>query len=597
MDRANALVRSTGAPELKAPAAEQQVAEALSLNAQHLRTLHDNTEALFDPFGVLAPLTHAHMSWLLHPQEFAERWTRFSTEFVTLQMHTLARLGGCGGADFVRPQDDDTRFSDRVWTDEAQWDLLKQWYLFTTRQIEDALFETPGLSPKERRRAAFWWRKYLNAVAPTNFLPTNPIAIRKAIESKGESLKRGYELFMQDVQAGTVRMTDPEDFKVGHNLATTPGAVVFRNRLLELIHYAPVAVEVHRTPILIVTPWINKFYVLDLNPKKSMVQFLLKQGFDVYITSWKNPGADMAEVRFDDYLAEGVDAAVGAAREVSGAEKVHTVGYCIGGTLLATYMAWLNRKHAKREDVPVSSWTLLTTLVDFQSPGDIEVFIDEGGVRWLCDMMQKRGYLDGREMAASFRLLRSNSLIWNYVVHSWLYGERPAPFDVLYWNMDTTRMPYRMHEFYLREMYLKNNLVKGGALTIAGEPIDLANIHQPLYDVAAEDDHIAPWRQTFKINGYVTSPKRFVLSTSGHILGIVNPPAKPPKRRYWIGAAHRGQAADHWRAQAEERQGSWWEDWTAWLSAHCGPLGAPPPLATAEHPKLADAPGTYVRER
>jgi polyhydroxyalkanoate synthase len=583
--------------ELAPPRAEKQVAETIALNTQHLKTLHENAEALFDPFGVFAPMTHASLAWLLHPQEFTERWAKFSTEFLTLQMHTAARLAGRGGADFVRPQPDDTRFADPVWTDEQQWDLVKQWYLFTTRQIEDALFETPGMSPKERRRAAFWWRKWLNAVAPTNFLPTNPVAIRKAIESKGDSLKHGFDLMMRDLQAGTVRMTDPEDFQVGRNLATTPGAVVFRNRLLELIHYTPVAAQVHRTPILIVVPWINKFYVLDLNAKKSMVQFLLKQGFDVYITSWKNPGADMAEVRFDDYLTEGVDAAVSAVRAVSGSEKVHAVGYCIGGTLLSTYMAWLNRKHERREDVPVSSWTLLTTLVDFQSPGDIEVFIDEAGVRWLCDMMQRRGYLDGREMAASFRLLRSNSLIWHYVVHSWLYGERPAPFDVLYWNMDTTRMPYRMHEFYLREMYLKNSLVKGGSLTIAGEPIDLARIHQPLYDVAAEDDHIAPWRQTFKINGYVTSPKRFVLSSSGHILGIVNPPVKPPKRKYWIGSAHRGQSADHWRAQADEQAGSWWEDWAQWLAGHCGPLGAPPALDTADYPRLADAPGTYVHER
>lgn len=579
------------------PAAENQVAEVMAVNAQHLKTLHDNAEAFFDPFGVLAPLTHANLAWILHPQEFSERWLKYSTELLTLQMHSAARLLGRGGTDFVQPRPDDTRFADGVWTNDVTWDLMKQWYLFYTRQIEDALFETPGLSPKERRRAAFWWRKYLNAVAPTNFLLTNPIAIRKAIETRGESLKKGFELFMADLQAGTVRMTDPEDFKVGHNLATTPGAVVMRNRLLELVHYAPQAAEVHRVPIVIVTPWINKFYVLDLNPKKSMVQYLLKQGFDVYITSWKNPGADMADVRFDDYLLEGVDAAVRTARELSGSDKVHAVGYCIGGTLLATYMAWLNRRHERREDVPVSSWTLLTTLVDFQSPGDIEVFIDEGGVRWLADMMQKRGYLDGREMASSFRLLRSNSLVWHYVVHSWLYGERPAPFDVLYWNMDTTRMPYRMHEFYLREMYLKNHLVKGDALTVAGEPIDLARIHQPLYDVAAEDDHIAPWRQTFKINGYVTSPKRFVLSSSGHILGIVNPPVKPPKRKYWIGAAHRGQSADHWRAQAEAHDGSWWEDWTHWLAERCGPPGPPPALADERHPKLADAPGTYVLER
>jgi len=493
------------------------------------------------------------------------------------------------------PQADDTRFADPVWSREAHWSLLKQWYLFTTRHVQDALFATPWLSPRERRRAAFWWRKWLNTVAPTNCFWTNPVAMRKAVETNGESLRRGFEIFLDDLRAGDVRMTLPEDFRVGGNLATTPGAVVFRNRLMELIHYTPTVGEVHATPILIVPPWINKFYVLDLTARRSMVQFLLGQGFDVYIVSWKNPTPDMAEASFDDYLVQGVDEAVRVARALSRADKVHCVGYCIGGTLLAVYLAWLNRRHAP-EDVPVSSWTLLATLTDFQSPGDIEVFIDEGGVRWLTDLMHRRGYLDGREMATTFRLLRSNSLLWHYVVHGWLYGEKPPPWDVLFWNMDTTRMAYRMHAFTLREFYLRNSLVKRDALTVAGEPIDLPRIHQPLYDVSAEDDHIAPWRQTFKITGYVTSPKRFVLSSSGHILGIVNPPVTPPKRSYRIGPAHRGQSADHWYAQAEQRAGSWWEDWRAWLGERCGPRGAPPPVTTAAFPRLADAPGTYVLE-
>jgi polyhydroxyalkanoate synthase len=357
---------------------------------------------------------------------------------------------------------------------------------------------------------------------------------------------------------------------------------------LELIHYAPAAERVRPTPVVIVTPWINKFYVLDLEPKKSLVRYLLKEGFDVYITSWKNPDKDLAETGFDDYLTQGVDEAVRVARSLSGTDKVHAVGYCIGGTLLTAYMAWLARRYPDPAAMPVAHWTLFATLVDFQSPGDIEVFLDEGSVRWLTDSMRTRGFLEGREMASTFRLMRSNSLIWHYVVHGWLYGERPAPHDVLYWNMDTTRMPCRMHEFYLREMYLHNNLVKPDALTIAGEQIDLARIHAPLYQVATEDDHINDW---------VTSPKRFVLSSSGHILGIVNPPVTPPKRRYRVAAAHRGQTADAWHATGEERAGSWWDDWSAWLAERCGKPRTPPPVATKEFPKLADAPGTYVLER
>jgi polyhydroxyalkanoate synthase len=584
-------------PKTVAALAPEELGSALSLSAERLKVLRENAETLADPFGMIAPLAHAHVAWMLHPMELAELATRFSGDLLTLQLHTAAKLAGRDAPDVVRPQADDRRFADPVWSAEPGWDLLKQWYLFVTRHVQDALFQTPGLSPRERRRAAFWWRKWLNAVAPTNFLLTNPVAMRKAIESGGESLRRGFDLFLDDLRAGTVRMTDPEDFSVGVNLATTPGAVVFRNRLLELIHYAPSAPQVRPTPIVIVTPWINKFYVLDLEPRKSMVKYLLDRGFDVYITSWKNPGQELADTGFEDYLTQGIDQAVRVARAVSRADKVHAAGYCIGGTLLSTYMAWLNRRHARPEDVPVAHWTLLATLTDFQSPGDIEVFLDEGSVRWLADMMRTRGYLDGREMAATFRLLRSNSLIWHYVVHGWLYGERLAPHDVLYWNMDTTRMPYRMHEYYLREMYLKNNLVKPNALVVAGEPIDLVRIVQPLYQVATEDDHIAPWRQSWRIHSHLPGRKRFVLSSSGHILGIVNPPVTPARRSYRVAPAHRGQAADDWRATAEPKSGSWWEDWSEWLAERCGEPGAPPALASAEFPRLAEAPGTYVLER
>ncbi len=361
-------------------------------------------------------------------------------------------------------------------------------------------------------------------MAPTNYLLTNPVAMRKAIETRGDSLVRGFRNFLDDLQAGNVRMTDPEDFKVGENLATTPGAVVFRNRLLEVIHYAPTQPRVHAEPVVIVTPWINKFYVLDLVPKKSMIRFLLDQGLDVFITSWKNPDASMRDVGFDDYLLDGVDTTiVRVAREFAGVERVHAVGYCIGGTALAMYMAWANRRTMPRTPCQSPTGPCSMTLVDFHKPGDIEVFIDESSIDYLCDRMARKGYLDGGEMAASFRLLRSNSLIWHYVVQGWLYGDSPPPFDVLYWNMDTTRMPYAMHAWYLRELYLHNRLIQTNALQVAGETLDLSVIRQPLYAVSAEDDHIAPWRQTFAVNNHVVGNKRFVLSSSGHILGIVNP--------------------------------------------------------------------------
>jgi polyhydroxyalkanoate synthase len=561
-----------------------------------LRRMHDLVEGSIDPFGMTAPIVHAQLAWLTHPQECGERFVRMSNDLWLLQRHSMLRALGVPHPDPVRPNPDDVRFADPVWSNSPTYDLMKEWYLAITHNVQDMLYDTPGLSGKERRRAAFWWRKWLNAVAPTNFFWTNPVAIRKAVLSNGDSLVRGVRNMLADLAAGDIRMTSPHDFTVGENLAVTAGKVVFRNALLEVIHYAPTRPRVHAEPLVIVTPWINKFYILDLTPAKSLVRYLLDQGLDVFITSWKNPDASMRDTRFDDYLVDGVHAIVETARAFTGAARVHAVGYCIGGTALAMYMAWANRRFGE-EAVPVADYTLLTTLVDFRQPGDIEVLIDEASVRFLTAQMARKGYLDGREMAASFRLLRSNSLIWHYVVHGWLYGESLPAVDVLYWNMDTTRMPYAMHAWYLRELYLDNRLVLRNALEVAGERLDLSSITQPLYAVAAQDDHIAPWEQAYKVNNYVSGPKRFVLSSSGHIFGIVNPPVDPPRRRYWVGDAHRSMRSDAWRDAAEERPGSWWEDWTSWLKPRCGELVPARPASGGGFPALADAPGTYVLER
>jgi polyhydroxyalkanoate synthase len=552
--------------------------------------------ANIDPMGMAMPMMHAQLAWMMHPQELAEAVAGLSSKMLALQWHSWQRAFGLPSQDIETPNPDDTRFADPIWTESASWDIAKEWYLMTTHQIQDMLYATPGLSSQDRRRAAFWWRKWLNAMAPTNFLLTNPVAMRKASESNGDSLIHGMQNFLGDVQAGTVRMTNPDDFQVGKNLASTPGKVVFRNRLLEVIHYAPSQSKVHAVPLVIITPWINKFYILDINPKKSMVKFLVDQGFDVYITSWRNPGADLRDVAFDDYVTEGIDTIVNVARSVSNSATVNAVGYCIGGSALATYMAWAN-SHYSPGEVPVASATFLTTLVDFHKPGDIEVFLDEGSVKWLSRSMDRKGYLDGKEMATAFRLLRSNSLIWHYVVHGYLYGETPPPFDVLYWNMDTTRMPAAMHKWYLREFYLNNALIKKNALTVAGETIDLEKIIQPTYAVGAADDHIAPWRQTFRLNNHTAGPKRYVLSSSGHILGIVNPPVNPPKREYWVAGVARHESAEGWHERAERTQGSWWEDWIAWLRPISGTMRKPLPVANSTYPALADAPGSYVLER
>ncbi len=560
------------------------------------RAVHDAVESNVDPMGLAMPILHSQLAWMMHPQELADVMADFSTRMMALSAHSWYRAMGLKSDDTEKPNPDDNRFSDPAWTESASWDIAKEWYLLMTHQMQNMLYETPGLSGKEKRRAAFWWRKWLNAMAPTNFLLTNPVAMRKAVESNGETLVRGMRIFLDDLKAGNVRMTGENDFTVGKDLATTAGKVVFRNRLLEVIHYVPTQAKVYETPIVIITPWINKYYILDLNPKKSMMKFLLDQGFDVYVTSWKNPTADMRDVTFDNYLTEGIDKIINVARDISGAKQVHAAGYCIGGASLAAYMAWANR-HYPQDSMPVKSATLFTTLVDYHKPGDVEVFLDEGSFKWLSRAMEQKGFLDGKEMASAFRLLRSNSLIWHYVVHGYLYGETPPPFDVLFWNMDTTRMPAAMHTWYLREFYLNNAMIKKDALTVAGEPIDLERIVQPLYVVSAEDDHIAPWRQTFRVNAFVAGPKRYVLSSSGHILGIVNPVVNPPKREYWVGPAERHDSTESWRERAEHRAGSWWEDWMAWMKPMSGKQGKPPAVETGDYPALADAPGIYVLEK
>ncbi len=551
-----------------------------------------------DPYGVTASLLNAQAAWMMHPQELMRAASALSGDLIALQAHLMRRAMGMPSADVIAPHADDVRFADPVWTQVATWDIIKEWYLAFTHRLQDMYFETPGLSDKERRRAAFWSRKWLNMVAPTNFFWLNPVAMERFIRTRGQSAVQGFQNFLRDARAKNIQMVEPDAFVVGKDLATTAGKVVFRNRLVELIHYAPTTEKVRATPIVIVTPWINKFYILDLTAKKSMVKYLNDQGFSIFITSWKNPDADMAEVRLDDYLLEGVNEAVRVACDFCKQSKVHLVGYCIGGTLVATYMAWANRRFGN-DQVPVAHWTLFTTLTDFAHPGDIDVFIDEACVGALDETMAKKGYLDGSEMASSFRLLRSNSLIWHYWVSSYLMGEDLPPFDVLFWNVDTTRMPRAMHSYYLHEMYLNNNLIKRDKLTIAGEPIDLDRIVQPLYVVTAEDDHIAPWKQCYRIRKYINvqAPVRFVRSSSGHILGIVNPPVNPPKRSYWIGEPERNEHWEHWFDRAEHKPGSWWEDWTAWLGARCGELVEAYPAASRAYPALAEAPGTYVLEK
>jgi polyhydroxyalkanoate synthase len=402
---------------------------------------------------------------------------------------------------------------------------------------------------------------------------------------------------MDDLKAGDLQMVDNHAFEVGKNLATTPGSVVFRNELLEVIQYVPTRDKVHALPIVIIAPWINKFYILDLNPKKSLIRYLLDEGFSVFVTSWKNPTAALSDATFDDYMLKGVLAAIETARSIAGVRQVHAVGYCIGGTALSALMAWLNREYrGQREKIPVAQWTLMASLVDFSRPGEIEAFINDDAISVIENIMRKKGYLGSKELATAFRMLRPNSLIWFYFVHKYLYGESMPAFDVLFWNMDGTRLPRAMHSFYLRKFYLENKLSEKNGLILGGHAIDFSLVEQPLYAIGAREDHIAPWRGAFRTASLVRGPVRFALSTSGHILGMINPPVSPPKREYWAGDATNTVEAKAWRAGLKKKQGSWWEDWASWLHQYCGPLQAPPPVGSSAYPKLCTAPGTYVHE-
>ncbi|MDQ3796845.1 MAG: alpha/beta fold hydrolase [Pseudomonadota bacterium] len=548
-----------------------------------------------DPFGIAAACRKVQRAWWAHPFLLSEELTRLGGR--ALALSTWQRAAGLPGAgDLIPAVVYDERFQHPLWTQNPYLDTIKEVYLLYTHWLEDTIYRTPRVSDKIKYRAAFWTREFLNALAPTNFFWTNPEAIVRALQSGGQSLASGWRNFIADVNAGRISMVDESAFEVGVNIATTPGAVVYRNELVELIQYAPSTDKVHAMPIVIVAPWINKYYILDINERQSLIRHLVGEGFTVFVTSWKNPGADMRNTTLDDYMLRGVLESVNAARDICASTQAHLVGYCIGGTIVAALAAWLNRASDRSAQSPVAHITLLTTLVDFSQSGDIDVFIDEDSLDALDELMAHHGYLDGKDIAMSFRSLRSNSLIWHYWVHNYLLGESPPPFDVLYWNSDSTRLPYAMHSFYLREFYLHNKLVKPDGLTLGGRPIDLSRITQPIYAIGTEQDHIAPWRSAFKICSLTKGSVRFILATSGHIMGVLSPPLDPPKRRYWMGDATGQDDPEAWREGTEKVSNSWWTDWVAWLNPQCGELRTPPPLGNRKYPHLIPAPGNYILE-
>jgi polyhydroxyalkanoate synthase len=492
----------------------------------------------------------------------------------------------------------DKRFSDPEWESNPYYEMLKEMYLLASEYLIKEAEETDDeLDAEEQQTFEFNLKQFVSAMAPVNFLLTNPAAIKRIMETGGVSLVDGARNLISDLEEGRLSMVDAEAFEVGENLATTPGKVVYRNELVELIQYEPRTEQVHEIPLLFMAPWINKYYILDLSEENSMVKYLVEQGFTVFVISWKNPDSSMAATKFDDYMTLGPLKAVDVIRDITGSEKVNPVGYCIGGVLLAMTLAWLAAGDDEEEKHKFGDPTFMVSLQDYSEVGSTETFMDEPQFAAMETQMMERGYLDDRKMANMFNLLRSSDLIWANVINNYLLGHKPPALDMLYWNSDGARMARDAHSFYIRNTYLENNLMKPGKVELMGRPIDLGRLTSDVYAVGAEKDHIVPWQSAWKISKVLanTNSTHFTLAASGHIAGMISPPEKD--RGYWTG--EEGQfyeTADEWRENAEEHEGSWWEDWRGWLEQRSGEQTDPPQMGSEQYPPIEDAPGTYVKE-
>ncbi len=556
---------------------------------------HDDRELADEVTEVVKTLGQVAEYWLADPQRAVELQTRLGRDYLELWAAAARRLAGEQATPVAAPGPSDQRFADPEWSSNQFYDFVKQAYLLTVRWANKFVADAAELDPHTRQKAEFYVRQIANALSPSNFVLTNPELLRETFTSNAENLVRGMHMLAEDVEAGggnlRIRQSDSSMFEVGRNLATTPGKVIFQNDLMQLIQYAPSTATVLKTPLLIVPPWINKFYVLDLMPEKSFIKWCVDQGITVFCISWVNPDAQLAQKSFEDYVREGPLAALDAIKQAIGEDKVHSIGYCVGGTLLAIALAAM----AARGDKRIVSATLFAAQVDFTYAGDLKVFVDEEQVKLIEERMAGRGYLEGKSMTTVFNLLRSNDLIWPYVINNYLKGKAPFPFDLLYWNSDATRMPAANHSFYLRSCYLENKLSKG-KMVLGDTPIDLNSIKVPIYNLATREDHIAPAKSVALGCKFFGGPVRFVLSGSGHIAGVVNPPARN-KYQFWSGARPRSADLDTWLAKAKEHPGSWWPDWLAWLKKQGkNEVGARAPGAGALKP-IEDAPGSYVKVR
>lgn len=518
-------------------------------------------------------------------------WIRAITEYQTAQLNLWQSLFTGNTAASVEPPRGDRRFQAEEWSANPVFSYIKQSYLLTSKLLNE-MASNANLSDSEQRKLEFYTQQYIDALSPTNFAATNPEVLQQALETKGQSLIDGLKNLLGDIDKGRISMTDETAFVLGENIALTEGAVVFENDMFQLLQYKPKTEQVTERPLLIVPPCINKFYILDLQEHNSFVRYCVEQGQTVFLVSWLNPSIEQGNISWDDYVGNGVIKAIDVAHEIGGNDKVNALAWCVGGTLLASALAVM----AARKDNRVASATFLTTLTDFSDPGDLCVFIDEQQVKRLEDKVTSAGVLNGRELATSFNMLRSNDLIWSYVVNNYLKGQTPPPFDILYWNSDSTNLPASMYTFYINKMYLENKLVEPNALTICGEPVDLGKIRIPCYFLSTIEDHIAPWKGTFKGAANFKGNVEFVLGASGHVAGVINPVSKN-RRHYWTGG-ELGKDADHWFDTSTQQEGSWWAHWGEWLKRRAGKkMDAPVDFGNATYKMIEPAPGRYVSAR
>ncbi len=566
------------------------------ISNQVKRQMKEGGKPPADDLGIAAAYMEMMSKLMSNPLGLAQAQMNLVWDYFALWQHSTLRMLGMQSAPVAQPRKGDNRFKDAEWEGHFLFDFMKQSYLITARHIHEAVGGVEGLDEVSRKKVNFFTRQFIDALSPSNFAATNPEVLRETVRTQGQNLLRGLRNLLRDVDEGDgqlrVRMTDTKAFELGRNVAVTPGKVVFQNELIQLIQYNPTTATQLKRPLLIVPPWINKFYILDLRQSNSFIRWATDQGHTVFCISWVNPDAKLAGKGFEDYMTDGAIAAIDAVCRQTGETQLNLIGYCLGGTLLGSTMGYMAAKKDKR----VASATFFVSLLDFSVPGELGVFIDDAQVTHLEKQMERRGYLEGSEMGTTFNMLRSNDLIWSFVVNNYLMGKDPFPFDLLYWNSDSTRMPFKMHSFYLRNMYLHNRLREPGGITLCGTPIDLSKVKTPCYFISTAEDHIAPWKGTYLGANALGGPVRFVLGGSGHIAGIVNPPSAN-KYGYWTNEGPHTESPEEWFAGAKQHEGSWWNDWQKWITKLDGATVPARDPAKGKLKVLDDAPGSFVKFR